>query len=450
MLEPNGTTTVNVAPTMETDYAYDTIGNLLNVDQWGGVHGTGPDHARSFSYDAISRLIASNNPESASAATPPAQTCTGTTSGTHWTGCYTYDANSNLKVKTDNRGITISYSYDALNRLTGKTYSDATPAVSFSYDTSSISGSSNDVGEMTQASVASGTKVLAKTTPFAYDTMGRLLTEQQCTPVNCTGTAYSVSSTYDYAGKQLSESFPSNALGSGQPLALTFTYDQAERVLSAGSNWSSSGDAKHPPTLFKASSNTSVPAYGPMGLQNAALGVNSTSGTTTASMQLAYDNRSRVSSGIYTAGASAISGSTSTGSVVISGNEASITKANSSGAATFFPSLPQYGGTHQVCQQVWIPPNPGPGYWETQCTNQPNNGSTQVTIQSQPAFTVTVNWASSQALAAIASAVAAALNTSGSPVAAVANSNGSVTITAVTTGVETNYAVTLNGSVVLY
>jgi YD repeat-containing protein len=33
VVEPNGTTT---APTMETDYAYDVLNDLLSVNQWGG------------------------------------------------------------------------------------------------------------------------------------------------------------------------------------------------------------------------------------------------------------------------------------------------------------------------------------------------------------------------------------------------------------------------------
>jgi YD repeat-containing protein len=43
--------------------------------------------------------------------------------------------NGNLMSKTDNRGIATSYQYDALNRLTQKSYGDGTASVAYSYDT---------------------------------------------------------------------------------------------------------------------------------------------------------------------------------------------------------------------------------------------------------------------------------------------------------------------------
>jgi YD repeat-containing protein len=125
VLEPSG---------LETDYAYDSLGNLLQVDQCGGACPSASDHVRKFAYDVAGRLITSYNPE------------TGTIS-------YSYDLNSNLAKKTDNRGIVINYSYDQLNRLYSKTYSDSTPPVSFLYDTSLITttNSPNLRGELTQA-----------------------------------------------------------------------------------------------------------------------------------------------------------------------------------------------------------------------------------------------------------------------------------------------------------
>jgi len=51
------------------------------------------------------------------------------------TTCYTYDNNSNQITKTDARGKTLTQAYDALNRVSGKTYNDsgATPAVTYTY-----------------------------------------------------------------------------------------------------------------------------------------------------------------------------------------------------------------------------------------------------------------------------------------------------------------------------
>ena len=74
---------------------------------------------RAFTYDGLKRLLTVSQPE-----TTQLQ--------------YTYDNNGNLKQKTQlgvlYPQINLYYNYDALNRLTGKTYSDATPPVSLCYD----------------------------------------------------------------------------------------------------------------------------------------------------------------------------------------------------------------------------------------------------------------------------------------------------------------------------
>ena len=41
---------------------------------------------------------------------------------------YAYDAMNNLLTRTDRKGQTINYGYDALYRLTSKTYPDSTSA----------------------------------------------------------------------------------------------------------------------------------------------------------------------------------------------------------------------------------------------------------------------------------------------------------------------------------
>jgi YD repeat-containing protein len=453
VLEPDGSTNIGNAPTLDTKYGYDAVGNLTRVDQYGGSSST--DHIRQFTYDGISRLLASNNPESASSANPAAQTCVGAATGTLWTTCYSYDNNSNLHQKTDNRGISITYGYDALNRLTSKTYSDSTPAVTFAYDTSSLANSSNDIGELTQATVTAGSTTLAQTNTYGYDTMGRLLYEQQCTPAtNCASSPYQLSYTYDYAGKPLSQTFPSNAPStsatSGQPLTLGYQYDLAERPIGLTSNWAS--DNYHPGTLFQASTNSNFPAYGPMGLQYADLGINSNAGTTTANLQRAYDNRSRVAFGGYSVGATITPGSPSTGSITISGNEGQVTKTNTYGTATITFGLQGYGDNTPICGYVTV----WEGTIETQqweCNGtQYAGGSVSVTVQSNPPFTATAIWQSSatstipSTLASAATALAAGFNIPSSPVTAVANSNGTVTLTSTSPGASSNYSVTVISS----
>ncbi|MGA2170933.1 MAG: hypothetical protein ABSG62_22335 [Terracidiphilus sp.] len=125
VLEPSST---SQSPTLPTNYTYDALGNLKTVNQVG-ISGTDTARKRSFAYDGLSRLLAANNPGKASGASGATQTCSGA-SGT-WTNCYSYDANGNVQQETDNRGISIQYSYDSMNRLYSKSYStgDLRPAI---------------------------------------------------------------------------------------------------------------------------------------------------------------------------------------------------------------------------------------------------------------------------------------------------------------------------------
>jgi len=76
-------------PIWITSYGYDGVGDLTSVLQNGS-------HSRSFTYDSLSRLLCSSNPENSFASCPAGATNT-YTPGT--TG-YTYDTNGNLRTKT--------------------------------------------------------------------------------------------------------------------------------------------------------------------------------------------------------------------------------------------------------------------------------------------------------------------------------------------------------------
>jgi YD repeat-containing protein len=78
-----------------TSYEYDVFGNLKKVIQ-------GPQQ-RSFDYDSLSRLRQAVNAESGAVN-------------------YQYDDNGNLIVKTDARGVSTHFEYDALNRVTRRWY----------------------------------------------------------------------------------------------------------------------------------------------------------------------------------------------------------------------------------------------------------------------------------------------------------------------------------------
>jgi RHS repeat-associated protein len=72
---------------------------------------------------------------------------------------FTYDAWARPLTATDGRGNTTTYSYDAVGRLAGTSFSDGTPAVAYTY---------NDNGQVLSRVDGSGT------TNYGYDQMGRL------------------------------------------------------------------------------------------------------------------------------------------------------------------------------------------------------------------------------------------------------------------------------------
>jgi YD repeat-containing protein len=116
--------------TVATNYAYDKLSRLQTITQGS--------QTRTFTYDALGRLKTEKHPESSAA-------------GSSYS--YTYDANSNILTKTDARGITTTFVYDELNRVTSKSYSDGTPPVTYFYD-SQPAGSpisiQNPVGRLTK------------------------------------------------------------------------------------------------------------------------------------------------------------------------------------------------------------------------------------------------------------------------------------------------------------
>jgi RHS repeat-associated protein len=255
-----------------TSYQYDILGNLKGVSQAG----LSP---RSFFYDSLSRLTSASNPESGS-------TCYGTVSAG---ACQNngYDANGNVVRKTDARGITTTYTYDALNRLTQKSYSDGTPTANFFYDANVWHNINltNTVGRLSYDGALSGSTYLASEA-FSYDSMGRVINNSQCTIPGCPNGPYSVTYGYDLLGDMTSTS-------PGAPVTLTYGYNSAAQLTSMTS---SLVDANHPSSLL------SGVLYNPAGsLASAFMGTyTSTSGIYESRT---YNNRLRttvISTGVNT------------------------------------------------------------------------------------------------------------------------------------------------------
>lgn len=201
--EPN----TSGALSLETNYEYDSRGNLLRVLQG--------QQTRAFTYDELGRLKTTINPET------EAQTT------------YTYDEASNLISRTDARGVITSYSYDQLDRVLQKTYSDSTPSVSYFYDNASAipanllpagfsvgSALGRLAGLITSASGQTQTGIF-----YGYDLGGRILRGSQWLD----GEKYQSSTIYNEASLPTSETYPSG-------VTVTTTYNNAGQVASVSRN----------------------------------------------------------------------------------------------------------------------------------------------------------------------------------------------------------------------
>ncbi len=326
--EPNG---VSAAPTLQTAYLYDPLGNLTSATQTGASGDTA--RVRTFSYDGLSQLRSATNPETG-------------------TATYTYDGNGNLIQKTspavnfpagsgNSQTQAIGYCYDSLNRLVAKsnvappagcTSSTSIPTAnlldSYSYDVSSIAGATNVIGRLTDetsySNASSAAVVIADRKPYMYTGSGALKSEQQCLGSACSETVYSPSYTYDLAGNVHTATLALPAATTGvpaNPMTIAYGYDSVSRLNSVSSNVPQSDNL--PSTLFQATG-TSPAAYGSMGLMNASLGVNSATNTPALTLSRNYDMLGRVlSEQDMATSAQTNAGTGSTGSITISGTEQS-------------------------------------------------------------------------------------------------------------------------------
>jgi RHS repeat-associated protein len=189
--------------TSNTCYSYDPLGNLLQIVR------SSPSQTRTYGYDALSRVTSVSIPELAN--------CSVT---------YTYDSNSNLQTRiapAPNQAsctskVTTTYSHDSLNRFTGKTYSDTTPAVTYFYDQTTYNGLTitNGKGRRTGMSDSSGT------TAWSYDSAGKVITEKR----TILGVTKTISYSYNLDGSIAAVTYPSTNV-------ITYTVSNAQRLTAA-------------------------------------------------------------------------------------------------------------------------------------------------------------------------------------------------------------------------
>jgi RHS repeat-associated protein len=184
--------------TLNTCYTYDVANNLLQVVQGA--------QTRTYTYYTI--------------VTPaPVRSVTSPETGNQLVNFYyttsggTVCSGNPLAVcrRTDARGITTTYTYDSLNRLTGMSYTGTTHAVTYAYD-----GGTNQKGYRTGMSDGSGSTV------WTYNNVGWPITEQR----TIAGVQKTMSYTYNGDGSLSTLTYPSGR-------TVTYATSNAQRPTSA-------------------------------------------------------------------------------------------------------------------------------------------------------------------------------------------------------------------------
>lgn len=385
-----------------TSYSYDLQDNLTGVTQ-------GTLNNRLYQYDSLSRMTSEATPEAGSV-----------TYGYSPDSLLTSRVRSAPNQADPTKQITTTYNYDALHRLTNRTYATNdsvnapvnTPAAHFQYDTDPVWANppaplTNLIGRLSLAYTDSenGSSI------FGYDPMGRLAANNQCTPSNCASGNWPLDYTYDFLGDTTSAT---NGVG----VTFNYTYNIAGRLTKMTS---SMVDQNHPGTLFSGAT------YSPTVMTDV-LG-NGVVETTN------YSSRGFLQSYL----ASAPTGAPGAGSVVISGSLQTYqqqTQAAEPGQASFTitsnGNLPNGDRSKTVrsCQLV--------GSREV-CTTITYNDTGTMTVTVNGFTTAQVDYNGDTSISTLAQNLATALSVAGSPVTATA-SGGTVTMTAVAAGAGTNYS----------
>ncbi|HLG15431.1 MAG TPA: RHS repeat-associated core domain-containing protein [Blastocatellia bacterium] len=145
-----------------TNYTYDLLDNLVQVDQGGQL--------RAYKYDSLGRLLFERIPEQAATIND------GT--GTMWSCQYTYTTFGAVQTKKDPRGVVTNYGYDALNRLTSVAYNLASapgvePTTNVSINYNNPAGQTAGKGQVSFITDGAGRE------DFTYDVLGRLTSKMR-------------------------------------------------------------------------------------------------------------------------------------------------------------------------------------------------------------------------------------------------------------------------------
>ena len=159
VVDHTGTTPTTYAHYGYVNYAYDTVGNLIEVETVDIANNT--TLTTDIQYDGFGRKVWMDDPDMGV-----------------WT--YAYDAAGNLLEQTDNADQTLCFYYDELNRMVAKsaesscssttpTYNSVDWLASYIYDQGGAAA--NAIGQLTRLEWVRGDAYDYET--FSYDTLGR-------------------------------------------------------------------------------------------------------------------------------------------------------------------------------------------------------------------------------------------------------------------------------------
>jgi RHS repeat-associated protein len=432
---------------LETDYTRDALGNVTCIEQHGNVSGTGCSSApssdansawrvRRFFYNSLSQLRAASIPEHTFLPSyPPQQNCGTGTGGTQWTDCYYYDPNGNQTSTVDNRGVTRTYTYDALNRPLLKTSPNGTTE-DLLYDSATngrglLATESNDVNAASR---------------FAYDTLGRPITEAECRPSNCpTGTYLSTTATYDLAGNRLSLTYPdgrtvgssydslnrlstvtykswgANSVGSTYWSAASYTAPGLLQTANYGNGVQMQAAFNSRLSLTSLSYQSTSPAPAQTFFsktyqwdKNASNLVGESNLVSSQQRQFGYDKLNRLVSAVDMT----VTAAHATGTATITGVERSTQDCTGGGGLTTQLSSNTASPAISKCITIW------------------DTGSVYITVGT---YSVSTAYGQGSTTAKLAASLGALLNASGSPVTATV-SGATITLTSIAQGASANYA----------
>jgi RHS repeat-associated protein len=182
--------------TQATNYSYDVLGNLTQVNQGNQL--------RTYKYDALSRMTNEKIPEQGNPTQP-----------NQWTTTYTYTSSGAVATRTDARGVIAIYGYDTLNRVSQVSYNTVSgvttaPTVTYVYDTDPIYGTTKE-GAVVRINVGSDYQER-----YTFDQYKRITST-----IRTIGSqTYMTSDNYNQAGQPLQTAFG------------TYQYDSVGRLSS--------------------------------------------------------------------------------------------------------------------------------------------------------------------------------------------------------------------------